>query len=299
VIFFPSRLQCDFLRAFIFLLFLITLSSFSKSKEISFVDSSDTAETIDEQRNNVNDCTVTQSECVVLLHGLARTKKSMRSIEKHLKGCGYHVEKIGDPSRKKRVTTLAKEAVNLGVERCQAYDFEKIHFIGHSLGSILVRYYLEENQIDRLGRVVMLAPPNQGSEVVDRLRKVPGFKLINGLAGYQLGTKQDKSIPKQLGAAKFDVGVIAGNRTINLILSQFLPNPDDGKVSVSSTCLKGMSDHLVLPYSHPFIIKRRKTFNQVTYFLTHGKFYRENSDYDDSIDSDGRYDLSCDQSFYK
>lgn len=83
-----------------------------------------------------------------------------------------------------------------------------------------------------------MAPPNQGSQVVDSLRDVPGFKLINGKAGLQLGT-DDKSIPAQLGPVKFELGVIAGSRTVNVLLSQFLPNPDDGKVSVQSTRVAG------------------------------------------------------------
>lgn len=287
------------LPRFIFLLSLIVITPNCSTNGVSHLDSNRTVNQVERQGQQIDDCAVIQSECVVLLHGLARTKKSMRSMAKHLKGCGYHVENIGYPSRKKSIALLAREAVNEGVERCDANDIEKIHFVGHSLGSILVRDYLESNSIDRLGRVVMIAPPNQGSEIVDKLHKVPGFKLINGLAGYQLGTKKDNSVPKQLGPANFDVGVIAGNRTINFILSQFLPNPDDGKVSVASTCLKGMSDHIVLPYSHTFIIQRNKTLDQLTYFLKYGKFYRENSRNTNNSVSGFRHDLICDKSFYK
>jgi len=73
----------------------------------------------------------------------------------------------------------------------------------------------------------MLAPPNNGSEVVDKFRDLPGYKWLNGPAGRQLGTGRD-SLPRSLGAAEFDLGIIAGTRSINLLLSQVLPNPDDG-----------------------------------------------------------------------
>ena len=98
------------------------------------------------------------------------------------------------------------------------------------MGGILVRQYLLLNTIENLGHVVMLGPPNKGSQVVDKLYKVPGFKLINGPAGMQLGTGE-LSVPNILGPANFKVGIIAGTRSINLILSSMLPNPDDGKVS--------------------------------------------------------------------
>jgi len=122
-----------------------------------------------------------------------------------------------------------------------------------------------------LGRVVMLAPPNQGSEVVDKLRDVPGFKFINGTAGLQLGTDAD-SIPVKLGSVDFDLGVIAGNRTVNLLLSRMLPNPDDGKVSVASTRVEGMADHITLPVTHTFMMRSKSVIEQAVYFVEHGRF---------------------------
>jgi hypothetical protein len=83
-----------------------------------------------------------------------------------------------------------------GVNQC--HKDAVVHFVTHSMGGILLRYYLEDHNLERLGRVVMLAPPNQGSEVVDNLRDVPGYKEILGPAGIQLGTDED-SIPSQLG----------------------------------------------------------------------------------------------------
>ena len=122
-----------------------------------------------------------------------------------------------------------------------------------------------------MGRVVMLGPPNKGSQVVDELRSMPGFELINGPAGLQLGTEND-SVPNTLGPADFEVGIIAGTSTINFFLSTMLPNPNDGKVSVESTKLEGMTDHISMPVTHPFMMKNEQVIKQVIYFLNNGVF---------------------------
>ena len=120
----------------------------------------------------------------------------------------------------------------------------------------------------------MLGPPNKGSEVVDTYREFPGFKQISGPAGLQLGTGK-MSLPRKLGAVDFDLGVIAGNHSLNLILSTMLPQQDDGKVSVESTKVDGMQDHLIMPVTHPFMMKNNKVIEQVIYFLNYGEFERK------------------------
>ena len=117
----------------------------------------------------------------------------------------------------------------------------------------------------------MLAPPNQGSEVVDDFGAMPGFGLVNGPAGFQLGTGDD-SLPRSLGPVNFEVGIIAGSATFNPILSQSLPNPDDGKVSVESTRVKGMKDFIVVPHSHTFIMRAEVVVEQTIHFLREGSF---------------------------
>ncbi len=216
-------------------------------------------------------CTPADAECVVLLHGLARTSSSMNPLQERLEESGFDVANIDYPSRELPIEELAPLVVDAGVSSCPREV--PIHFVTHSLGGILVRYYLEQNAIDRLGRVVMLAPPNGGSEVVDSWRHVPGFELLNGPAGLQLGTDAD-SIPAHLGAVDYDVGVIAGTRSINLILSAFLPNPDDGKVSVERTRVEGMKDFIEVPHSHPFIMRSSYVADQVIAFLKRGEFNR-------------------------
>lgn len=213
-------------------------------------------------------------ECVVLLHGLARTADSMNKLEAALLDESYLVENIDYPSRKHTIQELANSSVGQGIDSCMAAGATTTHFVTHSLGGILVRTYMEEHENVSIGRVVMLGPPNQGSEVVDNLKGMPGFKLLNGPAGMQLGTLPD-DVPKSLGPVAFELGVIAGTQSINLILSTFLPNPDDGKVSVESTKVDGMKDFISVPATHPFLMKNDAVIGQTVHFLKNGSFRKD------------------------
>ncbi|MDX1517094.1 MAG: alpha/beta fold hydrolase [Woeseiaceae bacterium] len=212
------------------------------------------------------------AECVVLLHGLARTASSMEHMQEALVEAGFETVNVDYPSREHPIETLAPLAIDAGLTGCRAIDgIDTIHFVTHSLGGILVRQYLDEFDITELGRVVMLAPPNQGSIAADRLRDVPGFDWMNGPAGRQLG-KGDDSVPLGLGPAEFELGVIAGNRTIDPVTSAVLPNPDDGRVSVDDTRLEGMRDFVVVDHSHAFIMRMKRTIELTIHFLRHGEF---------------------------
>lgn len=218
----------------------------------------------------------TANACVVLLHGLARTAASMNKMADALQGQGYRVVNIDYPSREKPVEELATGAVQEGVDRCRETGPVHIHFVTHSLGGILVRVYLRDRKIEGLGRVVMLAPPNQGSRVVDEFSEIPGFDLLNGPAGSQLGTGAD-SVPQRLGPANFEVGVIAGDRSLNPILSTAFDEANDGKVAVEDTRLEGMKDFLVVHHSHTFIMQSDEVIGQVIAFLENGNFLRTNN----------------------
>jgi hypothetical protein len=208
-------------------------------------------------------------ECVVLLHGMARSDSSMNKMETKLKEAGYAVVNFDYPSTQYNIKTIATDLLPDAIAQCKPNVL--INFVTHSLGGIVLRKYLSDNKLELLGRVVMLGPPNKGSEVVDKLKSVPGFEFINGPAGLELGTDK-ASVPNSLGAVTYPVGVIAGSSTINPILSQMLPNPDDGKVSVESTKVEGMADHITIPVSHPFLMRNDEVIRQVKKFLKTGVF---------------------------
>lgn len=212
------------------------------------------------------------AECVVMLHGLARTATSMNKMQRALINEGYETANIDYPSREFTVEELAETAVKDGLDACRSEGpVERIHFVTHSLGGILLRQYLSTQEIAGLGRVVMLAPPNQGSAAVDELGGIPGFDWLNGPAGRQLG-KGEHSVPLKLGPANFELGVIAGNRTIDPVTSAVLENPDDGRVSVEDTKLEGMADFIVVEHSHAFMMRMRPTIELTIRFLKNGSF---------------------------
>lgn len=198
----------------------------------------------------------------------------MRALEGNLSGLGFRVINVNYPSTKYPIEYLA-EYVGKTIHQCRidCTDEERIHFVTHSLGGIVLRYYLKENQLHNLGRVVMLSPPNQGSELVDNLRDNILFKIVTGPSGQQLGT-DSSSVPITLGPVDFELGIIAGNRSLNPIFSHLIPGEDDGRVPVERSKVEGMADFLIVPQVHPFIMNSPEVVKQAVYFLEHGRFLR-------------------------
>lgn len=208
-------------------------------------------------------------ECVILLHGLARVSNSMAELEDKLNKAGYSAISINYPSRKYKIDVLARDAVGRGITECGNLD--TVHFVTHSLGGILVRHYLEHSTIENLGRVVMLGPPNQGSEIVNGMLGVPGFKVFGGPTGIALGSGEGH-IPDSLGPVEFDLGVIAGNTNINPLSLLFIEGENDSIVSVESTKVEGMNAHLVLPVTHTFMMRNNEVVDNVIHYLKVGSF---------------------------
>jgi triacylglycerol lipase len=209
------------------------------------------------------------AECVILLHGLIRTPRSMSELEDALTEAGYLTFNEGYPSRDADVDALADMAIEPALANCREQGAARISFVTHSLGGILVRYNLAENDLAEPGRIVMLAPPNDGSEIVDSLRGVPGVAWFYGPAFLQLGT-DESSVLRQLGRPDFEVGIIAGQSTG--MLSGMLPGNDDGTVSVESARLEGAADFLVVDAGHTFIMNNNSVVYQALFFLENGYF---------------------------
>lgn len=212
-----------------------------------------------------------KATCVVLLHGLNRSSDSLKKMQDSLEAEGYAVWNQTYPSRDKPVAELAEIAIEPALTFCRNKGIKTIHFVTHSLGGILVRYYLQDHQIENLGRIVMLSPPNKGSEIVDRLKTLKLFQFINGPAGQQLGT-DEHSVPNQLKPVSGEIGVIIGNASSDPWFSLLIPGEDDGKVSVERARLDEMTDFLVVKYGHTFIMQKEAVIKQVKTFLQQGRF---------------------------
>jgi hypothetical protein len=210
-------------------------------------------------------------ECVVLLHGLNRSWRAMKPMAESLQRAGYSTANVDYPSQSGPIEEIAPIVVGLGLKECRDSGAETIHFVTHSLGGILLRYEHKRSPIGDLGRVVMLGPPNQGSELIDKTVDWPGFDSLSGAAGRQLGTGDD-SMPMQLGPVDFELGVIAGTGTINILASALLPDEDDGKVTVARTKVAGMDDFLIVGNSHRYITRSAVVVRNTESFLRTGRF---------------------------
>lgn len=213
---------------------------------------------------------VNPPETVIILHGLGRTHWSFWRVEQALRADGYHVINRTYPSRQQSVECLARDF--LGPLVAAQASAPRVHFVTHSMGGIVLRCYLKDHAIPNIGRVVMLAPPNQGSELADRLIPTWLYRTVNGPAGQQLGTA---GLPNKLGPwppSAGDLGIIAGDRTFNPLFSWWLPGPDDGKVTVARTQLDGQKSFKIVHSTHTWLAWRKPVILLIRQFLQTGSF---------------------------
>jgi triacylglycerol lipase len=212
-------------------------------------------------------------ECVILIHGLARTLHSMDGMQERLTAAGYHTVNLGYPSTSKTIEEIAVDHFPEALQQCQQFQPSSIHFVSHSLGGIVLRTVFKDQKPEKMGRVVMLSPPNHGSVAADNLKDWWFYEWLNGPAGQQL-TTDEASFPNQLGPVDYPVGIITGDHYyfFDFWLSTRIPGPDDGKVSVQGARLDGMKDFLVVHETHPFIMNAKYVQDETLYFLENGKF---------------------------
>jgi triacylglycerol lipase len=211
-------------------------------------------------------------ESIILLHGIFRSKFDMHPLAKFLEGKGYDIINIAYPSREKNLEDLSDFVHNKILERTHNNSPQTLHFVTHSMGGLIARYYITRHKPKNLGKVVMLGPPNTGSEFADWLSDTkilaPIFKAIYGPAGTQLRTDYahgDTDIT-------YPLGIIAGSLSINPLAPWILPGEHDGIVAIERTKIKGMTDHIVISATHSFMMMSSEVMQQTYNFLQHSKF---------------------------
>ena len=211
------------------------------------------------------------AESVIVLHGLRRTPASMAILVARLEDAGDGVTSFGYSSTSEPMEALIDQ-LEAAVALCCADHPEDVHFVTHSMGGVLVRSYLSQQPEPHNGRVVMLSPPSQGSEIVDAFADSPRLRaLFVGPAASELGT-DSAGIARKLGPVRFDLGIITGDKSLSPIGSWVIPGPDDGKVAVGRANVEGSADFLVISATHTFIMNRRDVARQVVHFLQNGRF---------------------------
>ena len=207
---------------------------------------------------------------IVLLHGLGRTKFSLWPVARAAARRGRRVHNLGYPSRRAPIEELAED---VGRRVRIVAGSGAVDVVTHSMGGIVLRAAVASGAVpaESVRRVVMLAPPNHGSELADRLRDFLLFRLALGPAGQQIGT-DEHSVPRRLPAPPFEVGIIAGRRATNSIFARVLGDESDGKVTVASAHLEGMRELVVVDRSHTFIMWAPDVLAHIFSFLETGRF---------------------------
>ncbi len=208
---------------------------------------------------------------VILLHGLGRTSRSMNKIAAALSRAGYRAINIDYPSTRQKIRSLVKDFVNPAVAYCLQQGAPKIHIVSHSMGGILIRDYLQRSALPQGSRIVMLSPPNHGSEVAEYLKRFWVFRWLLGPAAQQLGNHID-SVPNTLNPIAYELGILTGNKSSDPWFAWLMPGPNDGKVCVESAKLPEMTDFRVVDCGHTMIMRSRTVIKQILTFLRLGRF---------------------------
>ena len=219
----------------------------------------------------------TATGTVVLLHGLMLGAWAMARVAAAARRAGFRTVNLSYRSRTVPFETLARDWLPAQLARHGvglAADDPPLHFVTQSMGGLVLRGWLQAHgRPPPLRRVVMFAPPNQGTELVDQLAAFRAFRAVFGVTAPRLGTRPN-SLPGSLGPwpADVELGIIAGDRPVLPALVRWTREPSDGKVAVASTRLEGMQDHLTLPHSHTWLQYRRAGVVQAVTFLQRGRF---------------------------
>jgi len=210
-----------------------------------------------------------QGDYVIILHGIARSNKHMSNLAKFLTKNNFDIINLTYPSTLYKIEELV-DLINSEISH-RITKNKPTHFIGYSMGGLIVRALINKYQYKNLEKVVQLATPNHGSEIADLIKNFWLYKKIFGPAGQELTTDQTE-IQHLFGQVNYQLGIIAGNTSIDPISSIIIPGENDGKVAVERTKLEGMKDHIVINASHTLFPSNKMVQKQTLYFLKNGKF---------------------------
>lgn len=205
-------------------------------------------------------------DAVVLLHGLGRGPYAMRRLAARLEEAGYQVANVGYDSLSDSPDQILED-IGRQINGCCANKTPKLHFVGHSLGGLLIRAYLMENHVPNLGRVVLIGTPNGGSAAIDGIRDRWWFDML-GPTARVMGTDEN-SFARKLAKPDYPLGVIAGIAETG---NPDLPGDDDGLVAVASTKVDGMTDFILVQESHWGLRYDADVANYTARFLRSGSF---------------------------
>jgi triacylglycerol lipase len=189
-------------------------------------------------------------------------------VEQFFTARDYEVHRLAYPSTKKDLDKLGEQIRTEAQGLCSTTP----KFLTHSIDGIILRVIKSTHPDFAVARVVMLGWPNHGSEIADGWRDWKLFVQLIGPVGARLGRD---GRARELPNVDFGLGIIAGSRSLNPYYSYLIRGPDDGKVSIEATKVAGMTDHIVLPVTHTFMMNNAEVLNQALHFFQNGYFRKE------------------------
>jgi hypothetical protein len=201
-------------------------------------------------------------------HGLGRNASSMWLLASRLEDAGYYVRRVEYSSLHQTPEDILTD-ISQQINACCQNHASAVHFVGHSLGGLMVRAYLQHNRVDHLGRVVLLGTPNKGAEAADHFSN-SWLMTIMGPTASALGTSDD-SFPSSLEPPSYPVGIIAGLRN-GSFNDPVIPGKDDGVVSVEATKIDTMTDFIIIETGHSMMRYDREVADQTLEFIKNGQF---------------------------
>jgi len=211
------------------------------------------------------------NDYVVLLHGIMSSKNAMVPAAEYFQKKGLHAIVIPYPSRKISIEDVTNKILLPAIHKHCTDPSKRIHFVGHSMGCIVIRNYLASHLPKNLGRVVLVAAPNHGSELADIFGDQTLALNIFGPALKDLKTTAD-SLPNRLGPVDYEAGIIMGIAPRIPWLSKQFPDDNDWVVSANAGKIKGMKDFTIIKGPHTSLKYSRNVFYQAYHFLRIGHF---------------------------